>query len=131
MLHNTTFKKIVLLIGLISLITLANVPKVIANDDSTDITIPGGENKSLWELTTDPYTRYIGSFFHLIWIMSIAGVAWMKSDDVGMPLLWIIISSAALAGLPIPGAGTMFFVLVTSSAVTIAVIRIVIKRRKR
>lgn len=124
-------KKLLLLVGFLALITLASLPKTVATDNASKIKIPGGEEKSLWDLAVDPYTRYLGGFFHLLWIMTVAGLAWMKTDSIGMPLLWIIISSSGLAGLPIPGTGTVFFVLVAASAVTVSVIRIVVKRETR
>lgn len=116
---------------LFSLLTLANLPKTRADDNTDTIKIPHGEEKSLWDLGTDPYTRYLGGFFHLTWIMTIAGLAWIKSDTLGVPLLWIIISSAALSGLPIPGTGTVFFALVAVVAVTVGIIRIVVKEERR
>jgi hypothetical protein len=123
--------KLLLFIGLLSLVTLANLPKAIADDNAATIKIPNGEEKTLWDLGTDPFTRYIGGVFHLIWIMSIAGLAWMRSDSLGLPLIWITVASAALAGLPIPGAGTVFFALVAVFAVTIGVVRLIVKRRTR
>lgn len=105
--------------------TIINIPTATAEN----IPIPHGEDKSLWDLATDPYTRYIGGLFHLTWIMTIAGLIWVQSDSLGLPLIWIIITSASMSALSIPGAGDVFFALVAALTLTIAIIRLVVKRR--
>lgn len=104
----------------------------IGGDDNADvIKIPHGEDKTLWELATDPFTRVLGSVFHLWWIMMISGMIWWSTESLGPPLMWIIVVSTALAGLPIPGVGTAFFVLVAALGITVAVVRLIVKRRMR
>jgi len=132
-LHLDVKWKIVLLIGLVSVFALANVPKTeaSADDNVNTITVPEGEEKNLWELVTDPFTRYLHGAFHLVWIMTIAGMIWFNSENLGMALLWVITASIGLAGLPLPGTGTVFFVIVAVFAVAVAVARIIIKKARR
>lgn len=134
--HLNRYVKIALVLTFFSAIALANLPKTQASDNlpsenATEIQIPKGESKTLWELATDPYTRYLGGVFHMMWIMIIAGLIWFKSQTLGLPLLWITISSSTLAGLALPGVSRVFFVLVAAFAITAAGMRIIIKRRRR
>lgn len=92
--------------------------------------IPGGEEKSTWDLMFDPYTRYLGNLFYLTIIMLVAWLIWAQTDgSLGPPLIWVTVSSAFLSasGL-ITGWGSIMFTIIAAFAVAIAGLRAAVRR---
>lgn len=68
------------------------------------------ENKTLWEIATDPFTRHFGFFFYAILIGLVTGMIWMKTQSTGPALSFFIVANSVMTVL-VPGDVAMFFVL--------------------
>ena len=77
-----------------------------ANDNG--IPIPGGENKTIWQISTDPFTRHIGFFFFTVIIGVVSYAIWVKSDSVGPPLSFFVVAHAVFA-VVLPGEAMLYF----------------------
>ncbi len=75
-----------------------------------NIQIPGGENMSLWDLMFGPYedSLPIREFFWVGAILLVAGLMWVKTESVGMPIIFFIIANATL-GQFTQGSGAVIF----------------------
>jgi len=76
------------------------------------IPIPGGENKTVWQLGTDPFTRHIGFFFFTVIIGVVSYGIWVKSDSIGPALSFFVVAHAVFA-VVLPGEAMLYFGLFT------------------
>jgi len=123
-------KKKFALASLLFAVAFLSMPVAHAGDNNTFDLPNSDESKSMWDLATDPFTRWIGGFFYLSIQMALAGVIWDRGG-LGIALVWMVASSATLGALPIPGTGSIIFGLAVAVAGSVAVVRIVTKARER
>ena len=76
------------------------------------IPIPHGENQTLWELITRPFTQHLGYFFYPILLGLVTGIIWIKTQSTGPAVAFFILGNAVLAAF-VPGDVAMYFALFT------------------
>ena len=91
-----------------------------------NIYIPGGENKSMWDLATDPFTRYFSDYFYAIMIGVVTGVIWMRTDNLGPTLAFFVFANAICAVI-IPGDVSIFYLFCTLLATVAMFIRALVR----
>lgn len=92
------------------------------------ITIPfSDDNKTLWELATDPFTRHIGGFFYVSIIMTVTAIIWMKTQSTVNAVTFLIISCAVMGAL-LPGDVFILFTIVTVVVVAVVFMRVLTAR---
>lgn len=88
-----------------------------------NLQVPFGENKSLWDLVTDPWTQYLGDLFYAVLVALVAGVVWIKAG-VGPALAFFTLANAVLA-LLLPGQSAPLFAIMAAIAFAGLVLRAV------
>ena len=117
----TTHKKLLLMASII-VIVLATAS--VARADN--IYIPGGENKSAWDLVTDPFTRFFDDYFYAIMIGVVTGVIWMRTDNLG-PTLAFFVFANAICSVIIPGDVSIFYLFCTLLATVALFVRALVR----
>jgi len=117
-------KQKTVLIGLAVLILLASVGVVGAENIEMPVS---GENKSLWDLTTDPWTRYMGNLFYGVVVALAAGLVWIKAGS-GPALSFFLVANAVLAGIMPGQAGSLFALFAALAFVAIVMKTLVTSR---
>lgn len=82
------------LLGMMFLV-LANTLMVSAAENG--IPIPYGENKTIWQLGTDPFTRFLGPYFFVILIGVFSGLIWIKTQSTGPALAFFVVVMGVLS----------------------------------
>ena len=105
------------------LLVLLTLPALARADN---IYIPGGDNKSVWDLVTDPFTRFFDDYFYAIMIGVVTGVIWMRTDNLG-PTLAFFVFANAICSVIIPGDVSIFYLFCTLLATVAMFVRALVR----